>query len=144
MMKNLRRFCTFILLCGLLVTPPAMSDTWQAPAVIDGATPVTAEELSDLMAEMDELVLIDSRHESQRQQGAIAGSVALPDTKTTPGALLRLVPDKLTPIVFYCEGAGCPHSMKAVKKAVSFGYMNIFWFRGGLAEWKEKGFPVSQ
>jgi rhodanese-related sulfurtransferase len=32
--------------------------------------------------------------------------------------------------------------MKAVRKAVSYGYVNIFWFRGGIAEWTEKGFPV--
>jgi rhodanese-related sulfurtransferase len=32
--------------------------------------------------------------------------------------------------------------MKAIKKAVSYGYVNVFWFRGGLLEWQEKGFPT--
>lgn len=123
---------------------PALTRDWVAPEVIDGATPVTAEELSDLMEQMDGLVLIDSRHDDQREQGAIAGSIALPDTRTTPGALLRVVPNKLTPVVFYCESVTCPHSIKAVRKAVSYGYLNIFWFRGGLSEWTDKGYPVVQ
>ncbi|MGD8570077.1 MAG: rhodanese-like domain-containing protein [Gammaproteobacteria bacterium] len=139
-----RVFSLAVFLIFIFITTPAMSYDWVAPEIVDGATPVTAEELSDLMEQMDGLVLIDSRHDGQRTQGAIAGSVALPDTRTTPGALLRVVPNKLTPVVFYCEGITCPHSMKAVKKAVSYGYLNIFWFRGGLSEWTEKGFPVVQ
>ena len=110
--------------------------------MVDGATPITAEELSDLISEMNDLVLIDSRHKNQHQLGSIAGSISLPDTKTTPNALQKLVPNKLSPVVFYCEGTSCSHSMKAVKKAVNYGYVNIFWFRGGIAEWKKKGYPV--
>ena len=138
-----RVFVVFVFfLWSVLAATPAMSGNWKAPVVVDGATPITAEELSDLISEVDDLVLIDSRHENQHQLGSIAGSISLPDTKTTPGALQKLVPSKLSPVVFYCEGINCSHSMKAVKKAVNYGYANIFWFRGGIAEWKEKGFPV--
>lgn len=131
---------TFIF--SLLASQTAISAEWQVPVVIDGATPITAEELSDLMAEMDNLVLIDSRHSEQFKEGTIKGSLSLPDTQTSPAALSQLVPNKLTPVVFYCEGLSCPHSMKAVRKAASYGYINIFWFRGGISEWTEKGFPV--
>lgn len=135
--------CGF-LLCSAVAAAPAQSSNWQAPIVVDGATPITAEELVDMMSEMDNLVLIDSRHDNQAKLGSIAGSISLPDTKTTPGALQKLVPNKLSPVVFYCEGTACSHSIKAVKKAVNYGYVNIFWFRGGIAEWKEKGFPIVQ
>jgi len=115
---------------------------WEVPIVIDGATPVTAEELADLMKEMNNLVIIDSRLEEKEKHPAIVGSHALPYTKTSPDAMSSLVPDKYTPVVFYCEDLGCPHSMKAIKKAVSYGYVNVFWFRGGMSEWTEKGFPT--
>lgn len=131
---------TFIF--ALLASQSGISAEWEAPKVIDGATPITAEELSDLMTEMDNLVLIDSRHTDQFKEGTIKGSVSLPDTQTSPAALSQVVPTKLTPVVFYCEGLTCVHSMKAVRKAASYGYMNIFWFRGGLSEWTEKGYPV--
>ncbi|WP_455208106.1 rhodanese-like domain-containing protein [Kaarinaea lacus] len=129
-------------LISLLGIQPGITAEWEAPVVVDGATPVTAEELSDLMSQMDNLVLIDSRHSEQFKDGAIKGSISLPDTQTSPAALSQLVPNKMTPVVFYCEGLSCPHSMKAVRKAVSYGYINIFWFRGGISEWTEKGFPV--
>ena len=74
---------------------------------------------------------------------SIQGSISLPYTQTTPDAMAKLVPDKLTPVVFYCDGLSCPHSMKAIKKAVSYGFVNIFWFRGGISEWTKKGFPIT-
>jgi rhodanese-related sulfurtransferase len=140
MMKQIVLAVTFFLL--LMSGQAGITADWEAPKVIDGATPITAEELSDLMTEMDNLVLIDSRHSGHFKEGSIKGSISLPDTNTSPAALSQVVPDKLTPVVFYCEGPSCPHSMKAVRKAVSYGYVNIFWFRGGISEWTEKGFPV--
>ena len=131
-----------ILSCTSLASFPGFTGNWEAPVVLDGATPITAEELVDLMDQMDNLVLIDTRQSTQFKQGTIQGSISLPNTKTSPRALSTLLPDKLTPVVFYCDGLGCPHSMKSVKKAVSYGYMNIFWFRGGIAEWTEKGLPI--
>lgn len=116
---------------------------WQAPIVLDGATPITAEELSDLIKGMNDLVLIDTRRSSDFKSGTIQGSVSLPSSQTSPGALASVIPDKTTPIVFYCDGLSCSQSMKSVKKAVSYGYVNIFWFRGGLSEWRDKGFPVT-
>lgn len=121
---------------------PGYAGNWEVPIVLDGATPITAEELVDLMLEMDNLVLIDTRQSTQFNDGTILGSISLPNTKTSPGTLSNLAPDKLTPLVFYCDGLSCPHSMKSVKKAVSYGYVNIFWFRGGIAEWTEKGLPI--
>jgi rhodanese-related sulfurtransferase len=120
----------------------SLAENWEVPIVLDGATPITAEELVDLIDQMDNLVLIDARQTEQFKQGTIKGSISLPNTKTSPGALSNLAPDKLTPLVFYCDGLSCPHSMKSVKKAVSYGYVNIFWFRGGIAEWTEKGLPI--
>ena len=134
---------TFLLVLVLSFHNSFASD-WEVPVVIDGATPVTAEELSDLMKEMDNLVIIDSRLEEQDRHQAIVGSHSLPYTNTSPDAMSSLVPDKYTPVVFYCDDLGCPHSMKAIKKAVSYGYVNVFWFRGGISEWTKKGFPLEK
>ena len=141
MYRHFKSFGFFLLLCLISLSYSYAGD-WQVPVVMDGATPVTAEELSDLMKEMDNLVIIDSRVQDNEKQQAIAGSHSLPYSQTSPDALSNLVPDKLTPVVFYCDGLQCPHSMKAVRKAVSYGYVNIFWFRGGISEWTEKGFPT--
>lgn len=131
------------LLSVLLLSNVLYAASWEAPEVLEGATPVTAEELSDLIKGMDNLVLIDTRRELDFKSGTIAGSVSLPTSRPSPSALANVVPDKTTPVVFYCDGVSCSQSIKAVKKAASYGYVNIFWFRGGMDEWVQKGFPVT-
>jgi len=120
-----------------------IASDWQAPIVLDGASPITADELVELMKGMDNLVLIDNREKPKFQQGTISGSFQLLYTQTSPDALAKLAPTKQTPIVFYCDDVKCPHSIKAIRKAVSYGYLNIFWLRGGIAEWKQKGLPLA-
>jgi len=119
------------------------ASSWRAPIVLDGATPVTAEELVELIKGMDNLVLIDNREKYQFQQGTISGSYQMLYSQTSPDALAKLAPSKQTPLVFYCDNIECPHSIKAIRKAVSYGYLNIFWLRGGVAEWKQKGLPLT-
>lgn len=141
-MKRLHQSITLLLVIFIFSVNQSFARDWEVPVVMDGATPVTAEELSDLIKQMDNLVIIDSRLEEKESNRSIVGSHPLPYTRTSPDTLSNLVPDKLTPVVFYCDNLGCPHSMKAIKKAVSYGYVNVFWFRGGLSEWVEKGFPT--
>ena len=121
----------------------SVASSWRAPIVLDGATSVTAEELVELMKGLDNLVLIDNREQHQFQQGTISGSYQLLYSQTSPDALAKLAPSKQTPLVFYCDNIECPHSIKAIRKAVSYGYLNIFWLRGGIAEWKQKGLPLA-
>lgn len=137
-------FLLSVLVVFIFSISHSTASDWEVPHVIDGATPVTAEELSDLMKEMDNLVIIDSRLEDTQKHQAIVGSHPLPYTKTSPDAMSSLVPDKYTPVVFYCDDLSCPHSMKAIRKAVSYGYVNVFWFRGGMSEWTQKGFPIEK
>jgi rhodanese-related sulfurtransferase len=115
---------------------------WQAPIVLDGATPITAQELVELMKGMGNIVLLDNRDAALFEQSRIKGSISLSYTDTSPGVLTRLAPDKQTPLVFYCEDLSCPHSVKAIRKAVNYGYITIFWLRGGIAEWKQQGLPL--
>jgi len=143
MRQQYRRFL-FFLVISFISIQHALANDWVVPPVMDGATPVTAEELSDLMKQMDNLVIIDSRNHEQEKLPSIVGSHPLPYTDTSPDAMSNLVPDKYTPVVFYCDNLNCPHSMKAIKKAVSYGYVNVFWFRGGMSEWTSKGFPTEK
>lgn len=124
------------------VVPSSLAAPWEAPIALDGATSITADETMDLINQMDELVLIDTRQITQFKEGTIKGSISLPNTRTSPGALANIVPDKFTPVMFYCDSPRCSESMKSIKKAVSYGYANIFWLRGGVNEWIEKGYPV--
>jgi PQQ-dependent catabolism-associated CXXCW motif protein len=83
----------------------------------------------------------------------IAGSIALPglgQASVTAGedARLRLrlrqatKGDRTQPLVFYCL-ANCWTSWNAARRAISYGYLNVSWFRDGFEGWSDAGLPVT-
>jgi len=116
----------------------------KSPESIDGTTKVTAEGFIELVDSKPELIIIDSRIPGDRKQGYVEGSISLPDIDTTCATLAKNIPEKSSATLFYCNGVKCGRSAKAVKVALSCGYSNIYWFRGGFEEWLAKGYPYLQ
>ena len=68
-----------------------------------------------------------------------------PKQDDVPAFLSRLnkfVPDKLSAVIFYCNGLSCWKSYKGAHAAVKDGYRHVFWFRGGISEWQERRFEM--
>ncbi len=126
-----------MLITGYASATPAA----KSPDKIPGTTKVSAEEVIDLAEKLPDLLIIDARIQTDRKQGFIEGSVSLPDIKTNCKSLARIIPAKAAPVLFYCNGVKCGRSVKSSKRAVKCGYTNIYWFRGGFEEWKNKNFP---
>lgn len=112
------------------------------PETVDGAKTVTAEQLLDLVDQLDNLVIIDARGQGDYDKGHIPDVVRIKNDDVTADSLAAAVPTMDTPIAFYCNGVKCGRSADAVAKAKAAGYTNLYWFRGGIAEWQEKGYPV--
>jgi rhodanese-related sulfurtransferase len=130
------------LLAGLVFAGAAGAATGTlAPEDIPGSTRVTAEELITLAGRLPGLVLIDARLASDRRHGYLEGSVNLPDEETSCPRLADLVPATDAPVLFYCNGPACLRSAKAVRVALGCGYTQVYWFRGGLQEWRDKRYP---
>jgi PQQ-dependent catabolism-associated CXXCW motif protein len=49
--------------------------------------------------------------------------------------------DLVHPVVFFCL-ADCWMSWNAAKRAMDYGYTNVFWFPEGSDGWQAAGFPV--
>lgn len=133
-----------ILLLYVLFQPQllyASSDKPDAPASIEGATTVKAEDIFELVEKLPELVIIDARIRTDRIQGYIQGSVSLPDIETSCSSLKQHINNKSVSALFYCNGVKCGRSEKAAKIALQCGYKNLYWFRGGFEEWKYKKLP---
>jgi rhodanese-related sulfurtransferase len=132
----------------LLCLSPALLQTSMAgekpfaPESIDGVEIVTAEEAIELMLVNPDMPIIDSRKKTEYVKGHIENAVSLLNTEMTEQDLLDLVPDKNTPILFYCNGARCLRSSDAIRKAQGWGYVNLVWFRGGWKEWSDKRLPM--
>ncbi|PCJ86941.1 MAG: rhodanese [Thiotrichaceae bacterium] len=135
---------TLLLLCLLSIIKNSFADDYTSPDSIKGSTTINAEDLIKLAQDHDDLIIIDSRIKSDRRQGYISGSVSLPDTDTNCVSLLPVIDNKATPTVFYCNGPKCRRSDIAISKAAECGYKNLYWFRGGFKEWKEKNYLISK
>lgn len=112
-----------------------------APLLIPGTTKVFAEGVLDLVEKIPDLLIIDARIRSDRKQGYLEGSISLPDVETNCETLAKVIPTKKTPVLFYCNGVKCGRSVNSSRAALDCGYNNIYWFRGGFEEWKDKDLP---
>ena len=112
-----------------------------APLNIEGTTKVVAEDIYTIIEKSPDLIIIDARIRTDRVQGYIESSISLPNTETTCASLKKIIPSKNSPVLFYCNGVKCGRSGKSSNLALSCGYTNIYWFRGGFEEWKSKKLP---
>jgi len=130
----------------LLIVIPfyAYAEKPVVPELLEGTTVVTVEEVYNLITTEPNLVVIDSRRNEEHDKGHIEGSISILDSNMTHDELKMHVNTADTPILFYCNGVRCMRSYKASVKAISWGYRNIYWFRGGWKEWKASEMPISQ
>ena len=144
-MNKLDKTCCYIalLVCVFTLSSTVLAkEKPLAPDSIKGTVKVNAEGVVELVEKYENLVVVDSRITADRKQGYIEGSIGLPDIDTSCDSLAKTIPSKANPSLFYCNGVKCGRSVKAIKIAVGCGYSKLFWFRGGYAEWLEKGYPV--
>lgn len=137
----------------------------EVPATLSGARVVGTEELAQLLAAGD-VVLVDAASPERRPVGlpsdvlwsppahaVIAGSVWLPgvgageiDARTDAffaAELARLTEHSLDrAIVVYCH-PNCWASWNAAKRAISYGYRKVYWYPAGMEGWRDAGKPLA-
>jgi rhodanese-related sulfurtransferase/ABC-type phosphate/phosphonate transport system substrate-binding protein len=122
------------------------------PGTLPGVKRVRAAEVKELIAQ--NAVMVDVRSEKEYAEGHIPGAILVPygekslkDIAFDPGVDSFSGVDKLDkkkPVIFACNGAECWKSYKAAKAAVARGFTTVYWFRGGLPEWKAEGLSVER
>jgi rhodanese-related sulfurtransferase len=132
----------FLLLVMFFYVGNAYATKPVAPESIDGVVSVSAAEVVELILSIPELVVVDSRYHEEYAKGHIEGSVNILNTDMTADTLDNFTGNLLTPVLFYCNGERCLRSSRAAKKAVTWGYKNIYWFRKGWLEWIDKQYPI--
>jgi rhodanese-related sulfurtransferase len=120
------------------------------PDTLKGVTRVSAEEVVELARQGATIVDTRSQKEfdSEHVRGAVLASylekslkeVDFDASKDDFTALKNVPKDK--PVVFFCNGPECWKSYKASRAATAAGYPKIYWFRGGMPEWRDKRLPV--
>ncbi len=137
-------FSGVLITLSVLVTSFTYAEKKESPQLISGSTKVNAEQVIETAELHPQLVIIDSRIVNDRQQGYIPDSISLPDEETNCDALSAYISKLGAPVLFYCNGPKCGRSGKSVGIALGCGYYQVYWFRGGIEEWKNKGYPLTK
>lgn len=141
-MKTTILMSTVAIAASLFLASNAIAEKPLAPSSIEGAITVNTEEVIELIDELDDLVVIDSRKDKDFNAGHIEDSVHLINTNTNAETLAEVLATKDTPVMFYCNGERCGRAAKAVVHAVEAGYTKVYYFYRGMGEWKESGLPI--
>jgi PQQ-dependent catabolism-associated CXXCW motif protein len=149
--------------------PPAYrTEDYRAPvpATVAGGTAIATAEAERLWRDK-QAVFIDVLPAPRRPEGLrpdalwkplprrdIPGSLWLPDVGR--GALSEALDgylraglaratggNKAVPIVFYCV-ADCWMSWNATKRAASYGYTQLYWYRDGTTGWEAASLPTAE
>lgn len=139
-----RYLIILVSLAQLALIQPALaaSENWRSPETVEGTTTITASEAKKLFD--DGAVFIDVRNPRFFASGHIPGAHHLDLKKAFDQQAVAAIADKHAPLVIYCSGVMCSRSYRGSEKAVSWGYTQVKYFRGGIADWKEAGYPVTE
>jgi len=136
-----------------------------SPAGLAGASAVTLPELRRLMERSPDVRLIDVMPAPPRPADRPPTAVwAPPPRQSLPGAVwlpnvgygslsqeqerylrtgLETISkgDRAAKLVLFCE-PNCWMSWNAAKRAVEWGYSNVYWYPDGATRWQEAGYPL--
>lgn len=119
----------------------ATNSSYLSPEEAPGATTVTVDEAKRLYD--DDAVFIDVRNPRFFANRHIPGAHHLDMKDVFTEQALAAVADKDEPIVIYASSERCGRAYKGARLAASWGYKNVYYFRGGIVDWKSVEFPIN-
>ena len=111
-----------------------------SPMHVPGATTVSVDEAKWLFDEG--AVFIDVRNPRFYARRHVPGAHHLDKKYTFTQEALAAVARKDQPIVIYSSGIHCGRAYHAAVEAVSWGYEKVYYFRGGIIDWKDIHLPM--
>jgi PQQ-dependent catabolism-associated CXXCW motif protein len=137
------------------------------PLTLKGAKVVHAQDLAALLERKKQsVVIVDVSNGPRRPDNLPASTTwlpvphpAIPGALWIPGAGLGEAPpgmekyfrerlatatgnDRARPLVIYCHEK-CWLSWNAAKRAVLYGYRNVYWFPDGIEGWRKANLPTA-
>ena len=115
---------------------------YRSPESVAGAITTPVDEAKALYDQG--VTFIDVRNPRFFARGHIPGAHHLDFKYNYDEVKLTAVADKGKPVVIYCSGVMCSRSYRASASAVSWGFEQVHYFRGGIADWQKAGYPIEQ
>ena len=130
--------CTLVLI--LLLVSSRIHAEYRSPESVDGAVTTSAGQAKALYDQG--VAFIDVRNPRLYARKHIPGARHLDLKNTFSEQTLAAVVKRQEPLVIYCSGIKCRRSSRASEMAVSWGFEKVHYFRGGIVDWKNAGYPV--
>jgi rhodanese-related sulfurtransferase len=122
------------------------------PPALEGGRVISAAETRTLI-DRGTASVFDTRYPIDYGRGHLPSAISLPYKGRSANRvgfnaavdridLSKLPAQKEATVVFYDHGLTGWKSYKAAVLAIRAGYRNVLWMRGGIAEWKGKGYPM--
>ncbi len=135
MYKHILLFITLSVLSSHSIAAKKIS-----PEHVNGATTVNTQEAKQLFDQG--VIFLDVRSNRDWEAGRIPGSKHLELKKVYNQESLSSIASTSDKLVIYCNSKGCMRSSKACKKAVEWGYKNVYYYRLGYPNWQSHGYAV--
>lgn len=103
---------------------------------------IDAKALKTMMDSGTKFVLIDARSQMSYQKEHIPGAVSVPSDHIAEH-VLGTYPKSLT-FVTYCTDFDCEASTIAAKKLEKLGFADVLEYKGGLEDWKMRGYATEK
>ncbi len=118
----------------------AADSDYRSPEHVAGTATATAAEVKALHD--NGAIFIDVRNQRLYDRLRIPGAYHLDLKYGYDEESLAAVANKDEPVIIYCSGVKCSRSYRASEMAVSWGYKKVYYFRGGIVDWRDAGYPV--
>lgn len=131
------RLLAVLLLFGL--SSPVVAQ--QVPETVAGASTINVLQARILYEQG--AMFVDVRPQREWSWGHVQGAAHL-DIDTRFAHLKTVDIARDAPLVVYCDNDLSPRSAEAVRKAVSWGYSQVYFFRSGYFAWQLLDFPLDK
>ncbi len=101
----------------------------------------TVDQIRARLDKGDKFVLVDVREDNEYAKDHLPGAIHL-GKGIIERDIEKAVPDMKAEIVLYCGGGF--RSAMAADNLQKMGYTNVISMDGGIREWREKGYPLTQ
>lgn len=122
-----------------LASAPSRAE-YRAPDSVEGAITTSAEQAKALHDQG--VAFIDVRNPRLYARRHIPGAHHLDYKDSFTKESLEAVVGYEEQLVIYCSGVKCSRSSRSAAFAVSWGFKRVHYFRGGIVDWKNAGYPV--
>lgn len=93
---------------------------------------ISAQDAKSMMDEMEDVLILDVREQSEYNEAHIPEAVLLPVGTISEKTAAEVIPEKDTVVLVYCRSGN--RSKKASQALADLGYTNIYEF-GGIIDW---------